>query len=49
MPKSDDKRDEYIKIYVSDYEKKTIERKADEESMSVSTYGRRKILKENKE
>jgi|GEM_PF-3579251 len=43
-----EKRNESIKIYVNEYEKQTIERKARKESLSVSTYCRRKLLNMDK-
>lgn len=40
----EDKRTELIKIYLTKEEKRKIKEKASQERMSISTYGRRKIL-----
>lgn len=42
--KEKEKKDEFIKIYMTEVEKQEIEQKADQEKMSVSAYCRRKLL-----
>lgn len=42
--KEKEKKDEFIKVYMTEDEKQEIEQKADQEKMSVSAYCRRKLL-----
>lgn len=44
MKKKNDKRTETIRVYVTEFEKRLIEDKAEQESMPLSTYCRRKLL-----